>query len=232
MPIYDAFDGPALDAERWVPGAVRLGDEVIWTYADPGLRTTLRGGTCEMAIDKFVLCHHGVQMFDNPKALYFSTRSWLVGQQPLSFTTRLGAEFTGDVSDYRNGFASFNVLDFATGTVMDIVGNGHKLWAITERLDIPGLDSPVPPFSEVVDLQVDTAPLREHVVEVCYDPAAGEARYSVDGTERYRRRIETAPASLMLGMGLITLYPITDGMSTSCRGQGGCGRFGPFTAPE
>ncbi len=231
MQTYEAFNGPALDAEKWIPGAVRLGDEVVWTYADPNLITTVGNGVCELGIEQFALCHHGVQMFDNPKALYFSTRTWFTGAQPLSFGTRLAARFTGDVSDYRNGFASFNVLDFATGTVMDIVSNGHKLWAITERLEIPGLESPVPPFSEVVDLQVETAPLREHDVEVRYDPAAREVRYCVDGVERYRRGIATTPPSLMLGLGLITLYPIVDGSSTSCRGQGGLARFGAVQAP-
>jgi hypothetical protein len=232
MQTYDAFAGPALDAELWVPGAVRLGDDVIWTYADPGLVTTVRDGVCELAIERFSLRHHGIQMFDNPKALYFSKRNWLVAGQPLSFGCRLAAQFSGNDSDYRNGFASFNALDFATGTVMDIVGNGRKLWAITERLDIPGLESPIAPFSEVVDLQVATEPLREHAVEVRYDPGAHEVRYIVDGVERYRRAIETAPRSIMLGLGLITLYPIADGVSTSCRGQGGRGRFSAVLAPD
>jgi hypothetical protein len=106
------------------------------------------------------------------------------------------------------------------------------LWAITERLDIPGLELSVPPYSEVIELDVDTAPLREHDVEVCYDPAAHEVRYSVDGALRYRRHLPTAPKSLMLGLGLITLYPIENGSSTSCRGQGGAGRFSAIQAPD
>lgn len=232
MTLYDTFDGPALNPEKWVTGAVRMGDEVIWTYADPGLVTTVGAGTCEVAIARFTQCHHGVQMFDNPKALYFSTRTWLAGAAAMSFSCRLAAEFTGDTADYRNGFASFNVLDFATGTVMDIVSNGHKLWAITERLDIPGLELSVPPYSEVVELNVDTAPLREHEVEVRYDPAAHEVRYLVDGAVRYQRELPTAPKSLMLGMGLITLYPIENGASTSCRGQGGRGRYSAIQAPD
>lgn len=232
MAVYDVFPGPKLDPEKWVTGAVRMGDEVIWTYADPGLVTTVGQGACELAIERFTLCHHGVQMFDNPKALYFSTKTWLVGDKPQSFHCRLAAAFTGDVGDYRNGFASFNVLDFATGTVMDIVSNGHQLWAITERLDIPGLELPVPPYSEVVELNVATAPLREHEAEVCYDPAAHEVRYLVDGAVRYARHLPTAPTSLMLGLGLITLYPIENGASTSCRGQGGRGRFSGIQAPD
>jgi hypothetical protein len=231
MSVYDAFTGTGLDPDKWVPGVIRHGEHVVWSYADPGLATTVRDGVCELAIERFKLCHHSVQMFDNPKALYISLDAWPVALEPLRFGCNLAAQFSGDVADYRNGFASFNVLDFATGTVMDIVSNGHQLWAITERLDIPGMESAVAPFTEVIDLAVETAPLTVHAIEVVYDAAAHEVRYSVDGQTRYTRHIPTSPQCLSLGMGLITLYPLENGLSTSCRGQGGLGRFSEITAP-
>jgi hypothetical protein len=232
MANYDTFNGPELDPQRWVIGVIRHGEHVVWTYADPGLVTTVRDGACELNIERFKLCHHSVPMFDNPKALYLSLDSWPATTQPLRFGCKLAARFSGDVADYRNGFASFNVLDFATGTVMDIVSNGHRLWAITERLDIPGLVSDVAPYSDVVDLGLDAAPERDYAIEITYDAQKHEVYYSVDGQVRHSRNLPTQPRNLFIGMGLITLYPPEDGMSTSCRGQGGWGRFSSITTPD
>lgn len=228
MALFDDFTAETLDPARWAAGEIRDGDKLIWRWIDPGLVVSTGGRRLELAIERFSLSHDSVQIFDNPKALYMATQVWNC-DRPLSFSTTLAAQFSGDTADYRNGFASFNVLDFATSTVLDIVGNGRRLWAITERLDMPGFSHPVAPFTEVTDLGVDSAPLQEHAIGVHYDPQAGRVSYRVDGSERYGRAVDTAPQSLMLGLGLITLYPIVDGRSTSCRGQGGIGRFGPVS---
>jgi hypothetical protein len=232
MAIYDDFSNGQLDPGLWAKGEMWDGDQLVWRWIDPGLKTEVSSGRLTLAVARYSLSHDAVQMFDNPKVLYLSTRAWPIGDRPVKFSCTLAADCTGDLDDIRNGFASFNVLDFATGTVMDIVANGRKVWSITERLDIPGLQEPTPPYSDCCDLEVASAPGQEHEVAVIYDPGAGDVSYQVDGEVRQRRSLPTRPAGVMLGMGLITLYPLEDGRSVSCRGQGGLGRWGRIASEE
>ncbi len=232
MAIYDDFSSGQLDPERWAKGEMWDGAKLVWRWIDPGLRTEVNSGRLTLAVERYSLSHAAVQIFDNPKALYLSTRAWPIGERPVKFSCTLAADCTGDLDDIRNGFASFNVLDFATGTVMDIVANGRKVWSITERLDIPGVAEPPAPFSDYCDLNVASSPGQEHEVAVLYNPQAGEVSYQVDGEVRQQRSLPTRPASLTLGMGLITLYPIEHGRSVSCRGQGGLGLWGRIASEE
>jgi hypothetical protein len=232
MAIYDDFSAGQLNPELWAKGEMWDGDKLVWRWIDPGLKTVVSSGRLTLAVERYSLGHDTVQIFDNPKALYLSKQAWPVGRRPVKFSCTLAADCTGDLDDICNGFASFNVLDFATGTVMDIVANGRRLWSITERLDIPGLAGPPAPFSDSHDLGVASAPGLEHEVAVSYDPQAGEVGYFVDGAERQRRALPTRPASLMLGLGLITLRPLENGRSVSCQGQGGLGRWGRIAVEE
>ena len=61
------------------------------------------------------------------------------------------------------------MIDFASGTVMDIVANGRKLWSITERLDIPGQASEVEPFGKFYELDVASMSYDEHTGRIFID---------------------------------------------------------------
>lgn len=229
MELYDDFSGPELDQERWNTGTVPLGDGEFWYYRDENAGVECGGGHCKISIPRFSLSHDEVQILDNPKHLYLATEGWNTSYGVSIFRTRLAGHVTGDPNDYRDGFASFNVLDFATGMVFDIVTNGRHVWAIYERLLIPGVTTPEQAFTEAIDLNVDTEPLREHVVQVVYDRAAGRVHYAVDGRERLvKADLPVVVQQLTTGFGLITLQPITDGKSTSCKGQGGQCQVGPI----
>ncbi len=127
----------------------------------------------------------------------------------------------GNPDDYRDGFSAFNVLDFESALVFDIISNGHKVWAIYERLLIPGVTSESEAFTNVIDLEVATAPMCDHECEVEYDAEGAAVRYFVDGAEKLKITGVPARANrLTCGFGIITLHPIESGMSVSCRGQG------------
>jgi hypothetical protein len=230
MVTYDDFSSDAPSPEFWQVAGVPLGDGAFWMYQDANARVSCSDNRCTISIQQFSRHHDTVQIFDNPKQLYLSTHAWATGGGPLTFATTMAANCTGDAADYRDGFASVNVLDFASGMVFDIASSGRRLWAIYERLLIPGVTTEDEAFTEVVDLQVDTAPDREHEVAVIVDSAAGRVDYLVDGEPRLtRENLPATPESLVAGFGLITLHPIENGRSVSCRGQGGEGRWGPFT---
>ncbi len=231
--IYDDFSITTPDGEptpgKWVIGQMVVDGQVIWTWRDENLQVSTGSGYCELNIPVFSAEHHEVGIFDNPKVLFCSSKVWQHGGRPIRFESRMSGEFNGDLSDYRDGFAGFHVLDFNSGTVMDVVGNGNRLWAIVERLPIPGLDSPVEPFIEFHDLGIQSAPGMEHGVAVEYDPQSRMARWIVDGKVGYEREILMNPQSFFLAFGLLTLHEQVDGRSVSNKGQGGRGKWGPFT---
>jgi len=229
MELYNNFSSARLDAERWQVGAIPLGDGEYWHYRDDNAKVECGGGHCRIEIPRFSMHHDQVQILDNPKYLYMATYSWPTSYGVAVFKTRLAGQVTGDPDDYRDGFASFNVLDLNTGMVFDIATNGTHVWAIYERLLIPGVTTPGEAFTEAIDLKVETEPLREHVLQVTYDRAGGRVHYAVDGRERaMRENLPVVVQQLTAGFGLITLQPITDGKSISCKGQGGECRIGPI----
>jgi hypothetical protein len=230
--LYDDFNtaGPdgGPDPQKWVIGQMVNEGQVLWTWRDNNLMTQTGQGRCRLNIPVFSASHDSVGIFDNPKVLYCTTKLWDTTSGVKGFRTSLGGSFNGDTSDYKDGFAGFHVLDFATGTVMDIVSNGKRLWAIFERLPIPGLESPVEPFIDFYDLGVETEPYREHDVEIRYDADRARAQWIVDGEVKLEKDVPMRPQSVFISRGVLTLHPQVDGQSVSNKGQGGEAVFGPI----
>ena len=225
--LYDGFVSKSVAESKWTIASAPLGDGAFWYWKDDNAAVEAGGGYATIRIPRFSLSHDQVQIFDNPKHLYLATRSWETAGGPLAFKTKLAGECTGDPEDYRDGFASFTVLDFERAMVFDIVTNGHHVWAIYERLLIPGLTIPEQAFTEVVDLGVPTEPMKEHEIEIAFDAASARASFSVDGAVRLTRdNVPAIPRQLTCGFGLITLRPIENGKSVSCLGQGGTCKLG------
>jgi hypothetical protein len=233
MQLYEDFQhcgpGGEPDPAKWTIGQMVMSDgTVAWIWRDRNLKVACGGGRCELDIPVFTAQHDEVGIFDNPKVLYCSRSHFRVGAEPLRLGAKMAGAFNGNLSSYEDGFAGFHALDFTTGTVMDVVGNGNRLWAIVERLPIPGLVSPVEPFIEFHDLGIQSAPLQEHAVAVEYDPVAKRGSWHVDGQLRYEREILMDPQALFFAFGLLTLRPQVAGRSVSNHGQGGKGIWRDF----
>ena len=230
MELYDDFSGACPSEDKWQVAAVPLGPDEFWFYRDDNAKVDCAKNRCEIDIPVFSKQHSQVQIFDNPKQLFLATRAWETGAGPLSFSTTMSGAVSGNPEDYRDGFASFNVLDFASAMVFDIVSNGSHLWAIYERLLLPGVTTGADAFTEVIDLGLATSPEQIHELQITYDAAANSVSYCVDGTELLvRDNIPVPVKQLTTGFGLITLHPIEDGKSVSCKGQGGKGSWGAFS---
>jgi hypothetical protein len=143
--IYDEFTGPDLDMSRWVhleypaaPGGTS------WRCAEPTARTEVGNGTLAVHVERFERAHDHVQIMDNPKHLLLSTESFAV--PPIgcvSFSIAMAARgINAAPRDYRDGFASMNVLDMASGWVFDLCLNSDTILAIYERLPMPGVERP------------------------------------------------------------------------------------------
>lgn len=231
MQLYDDFSTETNgepDSSKWVVGRMVVDGQVIWTWRDRNLQVECGSGRCKLDVPVFTAQHDEVDIFDNPKILFCSTAHFRIGTEPIRMQAKMACEFNGDLSSYADGFAGFHALDFSTGTVMDVVANGNRLWAIIERLPIPGLDSPIEPFIEFHDLGIESAPLKEHLVGIEYDPAARRGRWLVDGEVRYEREIQMNPQTFFFAFGLLTFHPQVDGKSVSNHGQGGRGSWRDF----
>lgn len=230
--IYDDFTGPELDESRWVFLEYPPGDDgSSWRCDEPGARTRVGEGTLDIHIERFERAHDQVPIMDNPKHLLLSTRAFaLPPSGAATFTMDLAVtSHNAAPRDYRDGFASMNVLDMSSGWVFDACATGDSLFSIYERLPMPGVENP---FTHVVEAPlsgVATQQGQSHTHSVTLDAARGLAQWHVDETLIYQVLGVEIPARVNIGLGIFTLHPILDGKSTSLRGQGLSAWFGPVS---
>ncbi|MFC8042998.1 DUF6081 family protein [Nocardia sp. NPDC057353] len=233
MTTYDDFAGGAVDPARWQFLEVPLGPGETWRYADPAAAVTVADGAVTVRIPEFTLANPAVQILDNPKYLMVSTEEFDLTAGPRTFGVRMAATTLGaDGSDYRDGFAAFNVLDMATAQVFDAIATGRHAYAIHERLLVPGVVDPADAFTHVVH-----APLAGDAVKagefqhyaVTIDRAAERVEWRAGGALVYTVRAAALPERVRIGFGIITLHPLADGRSTSLRGQGLAAAWRDFT---
>ena len=81
-----------------------------------------------MTVDPFTRKHDQVHMFDDPKQLYVSTRTFPVSPTGTTvFEVEMGAEtYRSNADDIRDAFAGFITLELATGMVFDFVSTGER----------------------------------------------------------------------------------------------------------
>src|SRR3989304_6507239 len=152
--IYDPFTTPHLDPNKWTIAAFPLGNGEFWRWEEPDAKVKTGDGKLEITVNPYTRFHNQVQIFDNPKHLILGTRNFAVPEKGvISFSFKMGAiTHNGDPDDFKDGFASFNVLDFATGLVFDFIATSTKIRVIYERLLMPGLTTPPEAFTEIIEV--------------------------------------------------------------------------------
>jgi len=135
----------------------------------------------------------------------------------------------GNFDDYRDGFGAFNVLDFGTGMVFDIITNGTNSWVIYEKLFIPGVTAPEESFTKVIPINYQIPADEALKCLLIYDSTDDKAEYYIGDQLVYKaQEIPAKIKSLQTGFGIITLHPIENGKSVSCKGQGMDGTWSDF----
>lgn len=222
---YDDFTSPHLDPNKWTIAAFPLGDGNFWRWEEPQARVKTGDGKLEITVSPYTRYHDQVQIFDNPKHLILGTQNFPVPEKGIiSFSFKMGAiTIDGHSNDFRDGFASFNVLDFSSGMVFDFIATSARIGVIYERLLMPGLTTPEEAFTEIVDV----GPNQPGCLSPCridYDSKEYKVDYWLNGKKILSHSdLPVQPGNLFMGMGLITLRPIANDQSTSLRGQGGTG---------
>jgi hypothetical protein len=223
--LYDDFQTQELDSSKWAVAAFPTGDGGFWKWEEPEAKIKTGDGKIELTVNPYTRFHDQVQIFDNPKHLILATRSFPVPKKGfISISFKMGAvTHNGNPDDFRDGFASFNVLDFASGLVFDFIATSTKVGVICERLLIRGLTTPEEAFTEIIEVG-RSQPGKLSRCQVRYGWQENRVEYFWEGKEVCSRsNLPAKPSNLAIGFGLITLRTIEKGRSTSLRGQGGTG---------
>ncbi len=233
--LYDDLSNGRIDPAKWNILSFPMGSGETWTYAEPKARVEPRGGGTALTVDPFTRKHDTIHMFDDPKQLYASTRTFPIHQDGVTvLEAEMGAEtYHGHPEDVGDGFAGFINMDFVTGMIFDFVSTGRKIGAIYERLLIPGVTDEKAAFTYLVESPfsgVRTEPGRLHHYSIRIDAPRKRAEWSVDGRPFFKaEEIPVVPKEMMFGFGLFTLKPVDPvNGSTSVHGQGATGVWRNF----
>ncbi|HEY4657668.1 MAG TPA: DUF6081 family protein [Candidatus Bathyarchaeia archaeon] len=233
--LYDDLSGGRIDPAKWKLLSFPLGSGQVWTYEEPMAKLESREGGLALTVDPFTRKHDQVHMFDDPKQLYVSTRTFPVSRTGTTvFEVEMGAEtYRSNAEDIRDAFAGFITLELATGMVFDFVSTGRKIGAIYERLLIPGITDEKTAFTYLVESPfagINTAPGKVHHYSVRLNPEERRAEWYVDGRPFFKaEHVPVATREITLGFGLFTLKPVDpERGSTSIHGQGGTGVWRNF----
>ncbi len=224
-----------VDPSKWKVLSFPIGNGEMWTWAEPKARMESRAQGLALTVDPFTRKHDTVHMFDDPKQLYASTRTFPVSPTGVTLLeVEMGAEtYHGNADDIRDGFAGFINMDFSTGMIFDFVTTGRKIGVIYERLLIPGVTDEKTAFTYLVENPfsgVKTEPGKLHRFTVQIDAPKMKAEWQVDGKPFFKaERIPVVPKEIMMGWGLFTLKPVDPQKgSTSVHGQGATGIWRNF----
>lgn len=111
---YDEFTGPTLDSKLWEPADFGSGPRL-----EPEARTTVEDGVITVDVPRFMNCDATNQGLDNTKHLLREKQVLrLPADSAGRFAVDLRAEVGDGSGDYRQGFASFHLVDTTGGTHM------------------------------------------------------------------------------------------------------------------
>jgi hypothetical protein len=226
---YDDFRTPLINPDKWATAKLPLGDGKMWEYLDPNTVIRTGDGRCEITVNPFSRSHDSIQIADNPKTLFACREPLeLAGAQVLTVAADVGATAHGaNIHDIWDAFITLNLFDFESGIVLDFLLNGHLVYALYERLYLPGVTSEETAFTREANLPVNSRPGQMHRCAFVYDRGRDTAEWSLEGELAYR--VANVPVKVnrfSLGMGLMTLKPIAAPLpyyfrkSTSNHGQG------------
>ncbi len=225
-------------APSWVPGAFpepgKGAGGGLWTFAEPNAVVIVQDGRLRVAASPYTRQHDSVQILDNAKHMYFSTRTF---EAPDGGRLRVDWEMAARIvdgleGDLYDGFVSFHLIDMTTGTALDIFAANEVIATVYARLPFPGAPVPKPEsgpryFSLFDELHDRTRADELHRYAMVYDRPNAEVVYEMDGEEIGRHGGVLPIGPCLLAMGLMTEKDIDPGTgSTSCHGQGAVGTWG------
>jgi hypothetical protein len=217
----------------WMPAGFPTGDGGFWQYQEPDAVVLIQNGKLRVAAVPYTRQHDAVQILDNAKHMYFSTRSY---GAPEGGRMTVEWEQSAQIVDGREGdlydaFVSFHLLDLARGMAANFFVGNDLLATVYARLPFPGASvskGEAGPrfFAWFEEIPGKTAPGQTHAYAIEHDAAAGTLTWRIDGEIVKRSENVGAFGPVHLAIGLMTETDIVPGKgSVSCHGQGAVGTW-------
>ncbi len=223
----------------WQYGGFPQPDGSFWLYREPDASVVVEGERLRVTA-RLSRSHNQVQILDNAKNMFFSTRTFTPPDAgEIAFEWEQKARCMGTAArDLYDGFISVNLLDFTTGAALDFFVCNEIISTVYAILPFPGV--PAPPDKEAADkpryfcdfgeLPLETAPGQLHRYRISYHRGKDEVAYSVDGREVARYRdVPIKLNGFIIALGLMTEKTIENGQSVSVHGQVLIGEWSKFT---
>jgi hypothetical protein len=232
---YSNFSSVITGEGEWIPAGFPLEDGGFWQYQEPGAVVIIQDGFLRVAAVPYTRHHDSVQILDNAKHMYFSTRTFAPPPGgTISFSFDLAATIvSGKPGDLYDGFVSFNVLDFSTGAALDFFVGNDVVATVYGKLPFPGVPDAQPAhgpkyFCLFEETRGTIQMGQLHHYEIAYDAAADKVTFLMDGAEvRHYLNVPFKLGPCTLAMGLMSEKDLQPGKgSISCHGQGAIGKWG------
>lgn len=228
---YDDFTSDELDPDRWRIMSTTGADGEEVQYRDRNAQVRTGDGRLELTVNPFTRFHDTDPKQNNAKLMYRSVPRFSVpAAGALTFEVGMGVRTYGQIPhDLLDAYGTVNLFDLRTGIVLNAAATDDTVYAVVERLAVPGLTEPHERYVHRVVLPVATEPGLEHRYAVTYRARTSEAEFSVDGQLVYWARLPVPVAGFHAGMGLfsardLSRYPRAERE----HGQGATGRWGPW----
>ena len=237
---YAGYHSVITGVERtWNYGGFPLPDGTFWRYREPNAVVVVEGERMRVSA-QISRANHQVQILDNAKNMYFSTRRFDVperGEISFEWDMRARCEHTtpGDLYD---GFVSVNLLDLSMGVALDFFACNDVISSVYALLPFPGVPEPADVedsmkpkyFCDFNELPLATKPGQLHRYRIAYHRGKDEVRFYVDGEQvSAYSEVPVKMNGFIIALGLMTEKTIDQGKSISVHGQVLTGIWGPFT---
>jgi len=230
--IYDDFSEAELSPDRWTILQAKGPDGALYPYLDRNATVRTGDGAMELSILPFTRFHDSDPKQNNAKQMYRSVQRIPVpATGSLTVEVDMAVRTSGQIPyDLMDAFGTVNLFDLATGVVLDIAATNDSVYALVERLLIPGVTSVEEHYIHRTVLDVPTAPGQTHRYAIRYEPETSLATWFVDGRRLYWATIGVPVAAFNLGMALFSARDLARySRAEREHGQGATGRWGAWT---
>lgn len=223
----------------WQYGGFPLPDGSFWQYREPDATVVVEGERLRVTA-KLSRFNDQVQILDNAKNMFFSTRTFAPPENgAISFEWEQRARCIHTTpGDLYDGFISVNLLDFTTGAALDFFVCNEIISTVYAILPFPGV--PALPdkeqtskpkyFCDFDELPIETTLGQLHRYRISYHRGSDEVAYWVDSREVARyTEVPIKFNSFIIALGLMTEKTIENGKSVSVHGQVLIGEWSKFT---
>jgi Family of unknown function (DUF6081) len=228
---YDDFTSGELDPARWRIMSIAGADGETHQYQDRNAQVLTGDGRLELTVNPFTRFHDTDPRQNNAKQMYRSVRRFAVpAAGPLTFEVEMGVRTYGQIPyDLLDAFGTVNLFDLETGVVLNAAATNDTVYAVVERLALPGVTRPDEHYIHRVVLDVPTEPGREHGYAITYRAETSEVEFHVDGRLAYWTRLPVPVTGFNAGMALFSARDLSRYTRAQREhGQGATGWWGPW----